>query len=108
MDEIRRSFARAGLYRSRDDRVLGGVCTGLGRRVGIDPWPARILMLVLMIVVPGSREKDRAGDIPIGSGSGKTEPSYPPTPPRRRPLTGPSALACSSCLRFNFGSKLRR
>ena len=54
MDEIRRSFARAGLYRSRDDRVLGGVCTGLGRRVGIDPWPARILMLVLMIVVPGS------------------------------------------------------
>jgi hypothetical protein len=28
MDEIRRSFARAGLYRSRDDRVLGGVCTG--------------------------------------------------------------------------------
>ena len=37
MDEIRRSFARAGLYRSRDDRVLGGVCTGLGRRVGLDP-----------------------------------------------------------------------
>ena len=54
MDEIRRSFARAGLYRSRDDRVLGGVCTGLGRRVGLDPWPARLIMLVLMIVVPGS------------------------------------------------------
>ena len=54
MDEIRRSFARAGLYRSRDDRVLGGVCTGLGKRVGIDPWPARILLLVLMVVVPGS------------------------------------------------------
>ena len=55
MDEIRRSFARAGLYRSRDDRVLAGVCTGLGRRVGIDPWPARILVLVLLVVVPGSQ-----------------------------------------------------
>ena len=55
MDEIRRSFARAGLYRSRDDRVLGGVCTGLGRRLGIDPWPARLLLIVLLMLVPGSQ-----------------------------------------------------
>ena len=54
MDDLRRSFARAGLFRSRDDRVLGGVCAGLGRRVGIDPWPARALLLLLMVVVPGS------------------------------------------------------
>ncbi len=53
MDELRRSFARAGLYRS-SDRVLGGVAAGLGRRVGIDPWPARLIVLVLMVVVPGS------------------------------------------------------
>jgi phage shock protein C len=54
MDEIRRSLARQGLYRSRDDRVLGGVCAGLGRRVGIDPWPARLILLALMIIIPGS------------------------------------------------------
>ena len=54
MDDIRRAFARNGLYRSRDDRVLGGVCAGLGRRVGIDPWPARLVLFVLMVVVPGS------------------------------------------------------
>ncbi|CAA9350173.1 MAG: hypothetical protein AVDCRST_MAG07-2950 [uncultured Frankineae bacterium] len=54
MDDIRRSLARQGITRSRDDRVLGGVCAGLGRRVGIDPWPARLILLVLMVVVPGS------------------------------------------------------
>jgi phage shock protein PspC (stress-responsive transcriptional regulator) len=54
MDDIRSSFARAGLVRSRDDRILGGVCTGLGRRVGLDPWPARALVLLLLVIVPGS------------------------------------------------------
>lgn len=54
MDDIRRSLARQGLTRTRDDRVLGGVCAGLGRRVGLDPWPARLILLALMIVVPGS------------------------------------------------------
>lgn len=55
MDQIHRSFARAGLYRSRDERVLGGVCAGLGARVGIDPWPARLLFVLLLFVVPGSQ-----------------------------------------------------
>ncbi len=54
MDDIRRSLARQGLYRSRNERVLGGVCAGLGHRVGIDPWPARLILLALMIIVPGS------------------------------------------------------
>lgn len=53
MDDIRRAFARAGLYRS-DDRVIAGVCAGLGQRVGIDPWPARLLTFLLMVLVPGS------------------------------------------------------
>ena len=53
MDDIRRAFARAGLYRS-DDRVIAGVCAGLGKRVGIDPWPARLLTFLLMVLVPGS------------------------------------------------------
>lgn len=54
MDDIRSAFARQGLYRARDERILGGVATGLGRRVGLDPWPARLLVLLLMVVVPGS------------------------------------------------------
>jgi phage shock protein PspC (stress-responsive transcriptional regulator) len=35
--------------------VLGGVCAGLGRRFGIDPWPARILFVLLLMVVPGTQ-----------------------------------------------------
>lgn len=55
MDQIRTAFARQGLYRSRDERVLGGVFAGLGRRVGLDPWPARLLLTLLLLVVPGSQ-----------------------------------------------------
>ena len=32
MDDIRDAFARQGLCRAPDDRVFGGVATGLGRR----------------------------------------------------------------------------
>jgi phage shock protein PspC (stress-responsive transcriptional regulator) len=55
MDDIRQSLARQGLVRPRDHRVLGGVCAGLGRRFGIDPWPARLLFVLLLMVVPGSQ-----------------------------------------------------
>lgn len=55
MDDIRTAFARQGLYRARDERVLGGVCAGLGRRVGLNPWPARLLFFLLLLVVPGSQ-----------------------------------------------------
>jgi phage shock protein C len=55
MDDVRAAFARQGLFRARDERVLGGVCAGLGRRVGLGPWPARILFLVLLMVLPGSQ-----------------------------------------------------
>lgn len=27
---------------------------GLARRFGIDPWPARLLFVLLLIVIPGS------------------------------------------------------
>ena len=54
MDDIHQSFARQGLVRPREGRVLGGVCAGLGRRFGIAPWPARILFVLLLMVIPGS------------------------------------------------------
>jgi phage shock protein C len=55
MNDIHQSFAQQGLVRSREGRVLGGVCAGLGRRFGIEPWPARILFVLLLMVIPGSQ-----------------------------------------------------
>ena len=55
MDNIRAAFARQGLYRSRDERVFAGVCAGLGRRVGLDPWPARIVFVLVLMLIPGSQ-----------------------------------------------------
>ncbi len=55
MNSVQDSFYRQGLYRPRNGRVLGGVCAGLGRRFGIDPWPARLLFVLLLFVIPGSQ-----------------------------------------------------
>lgn len=55
MNDIRQTFARNGLIRPRDRRVLGGVCAGLGRRLGLDPWPARLLFVLALMVLPGSQ-----------------------------------------------------
>ena len=52
---IQESFGRQGLYRPLGHRVLGGVCAGLGRRFGLDPWPARLLFLLALMVLPGSQ-----------------------------------------------------
>lgn len=55
MNDIHAAFQRQGLYRPRDGRVLAGVCAGLGRRFGIDPWPARLLFVLVLLVLPGSQ-----------------------------------------------------
>jgi phage shock protein PspC (stress-responsive transcriptional regulator) len=55
MNEIQRSFANHGYVRVRDQRVVAGVCAGLGRRFGIGPWTARLLFIMLLMVVPGSQ-----------------------------------------------------
>jgi phage shock protein C len=55
VNEIHATFAAQGLVRPRDGRVLGGVVAGLGRRFGIDPWPARLLFVLLLMVIPGSQ-----------------------------------------------------
>ena len=55
MNDVHQTFARQGLVRPRDSRVLGGVCAGLGRRFGIDPWPARLLFVLILMVIPGSQ-----------------------------------------------------
>jgi len=55
MNSVQTAFRRQGLVRSRRERVLGGVCAGLGRRFGLSPWLARILFVVLLMVIPGSQ-----------------------------------------------------
>ena len=55
MNDIRSNFAHQGLVRPRDHRLLGGVCSGLGRRFGLGPWTARLLFVLLLMVVPGSQ-----------------------------------------------------
>ena len=55
MESIQAAFARQGLYRSRTDRVFGGVIAGLGRRLGLEPWPARLLFVLVLMLIPGSQ-----------------------------------------------------
>ena len=54
MNDIHQTFAQQGLVRPREGRVLGGVVAGLGRRIGLEPWPARILFLLVLLLLPGS------------------------------------------------------
>lgn len=55
MQTIQGPFRREGLVRPIDGRVLGGVCAGLGRRFGLDPWPARLLFALVLLLVPGTQ-----------------------------------------------------
>jgi phage shock protein C len=55
MNDIHQTFARHGLVRPRQERVLGGVAAGLGRRFGIEPVPARILFVLILLLIPGSQ-----------------------------------------------------
>jgi phage shock protein C len=55
MNDIHNTFRQQGLVRPRDGRVLGGVIAGLGRRFGIDPWPARLLFILALMIIPGSQ-----------------------------------------------------
>lgn len=55
MNDIHQSFARNGLVRPQQGRVLGGVCAGLGQRFGLTPWTARLLFVLVLMVIPGSQ-----------------------------------------------------
>jgi phage shock protein C len=55
MDTVYDSMRRQGLVRPTQGRVLGGVIAGLGQRFGIDPWPARLLFALILMVIPGSQ-----------------------------------------------------
>jgi phage shock protein PspC (stress-responsive transcriptional regulator) len=55
MGTIHDLFRRNGLTRPSEGGILGGVCAGLGRRLGLGPWPARLLFLVVLMLIPGSQ-----------------------------------------------------
>lgn len=42
------------LYRSRADRMIAGVCGGLGQYVGIDPTVIRVIFALLVVFGVGS------------------------------------------------------
>jgi phage shock protein PspC (stress-responsive transcriptional regulator) len=49
-DAYRNSSHRRRLYRDDDNRVIGGVCSGLGAYLDIDPVIIRIVLLVLFFL----------------------------------------------------------
>jgi phage shock protein C len=55
MNDLHQNFARQGLIRPREGRVLGGVLAGLGQRFGLGPWTARLLFVLVLMVLPGSQ-----------------------------------------------------
>jgi phage shock protein PspC (stress-responsive transcriptional regulator) len=52
---VHAAFRRRGLTRPKDGRVLRGGDCGLSRRVGIDTWPARLLFILPLMLIPGSQ-----------------------------------------------------
>ena len=42
------------LYRSRKDRIISGVCAGLGDFLGIDPTVVRVIFVLGMVLGFGS------------------------------------------------------
>ena len=55
MNVLHADLARRGLLRPTDGRLIGGVCAGLARRFGMDPWAVRALFVATLVVVPGSQ-----------------------------------------------------
>jgi phage shock protein C len=55
METVYDSMRQHGLVRPLRERMLGGVIAGLGRRFGIDPWPARLLFVLILLIIPGSQ-----------------------------------------------------
>lgn len=92
------------LRRSRDDRVIGGVCAGLGRYLGVDPVLLRVAFVVLAIagggglllyvvawiLIPEERE---------GEDLGSTRPSSVDT---TRLIVGGTLIAIGALLLLNL------
>ena len=49
-DDVWDTARRTGVRRPRDDRWVGGVCSGLARRLGIDPVLVRVLLVATVLL----------------------------------------------------------
>ena len=52
---VHEGMYRNGLSRPVENRMLAGVCAGLGERFGMSPWTARLLFVLVLMVIPGSQ-----------------------------------------------------
>ena len=49
LDRLTRPWMPQGLYLRRDDRVVGGVCSAIGRWLGVDPTIVRLITVLLAL-----------------------------------------------------------
>src|SRR3954469_23630316 len=80
MNDIHTTFRGQGLVRPRDGRVLGGVVAGLGRRFGISAWPARLLFVLALMVIPGKPDHHLPDPVDPQSERGAHRGPYLPGP----------------------------
>ena len=74
------------LRRSRTDRMLGGVCGGFARYLGIDPVAARILFVLLTFVSGGALVLGYAIFWILMPEEPAAPPVWPTTPPPPPPV----------------------
>jgi phage shock protein C len=55
MESVYGSMRQRGLVRPRQGRILGGVIAGLAQRFGLDPWIARLMFVLILLLIPGSQ-----------------------------------------------------
>ena len=55
MDVVHAPLARRGLVRRENGKVVAGVCAGLAAKLGVDAWAVRAVLLVSMLLLPGSQ-----------------------------------------------------
>ncbi len=55
MRSIHSLLASSGFVRDTGDRVIGGVCSGLARKFGVDAWAIRLAFIVALFAIPGSQ-----------------------------------------------------
>ena len=87
------------LTRSREDRMLGGVCGGLGRYLGIDPTVVRIVAVALILSGVGVIAYIIAWVVIPEAPTGAPELAAPPQDRRTTAIViGASLIAAGSLL----------
>lgn len=81
------------LTRSRDDRVVSGLCGGLARYLNMDPSLVRILTVVLTLVTSGAALLVYVIALLVVPEDDRVSPPPPRVPPTAWPPQPPSGVA---------------